>query len=213
MLEVLSAGFFLGIGAGVTCAFVCAPIMSTHIALHHPSVRKGLVMSAAYCLGRLLSYGALGVVLGLIGTRIPPLEARNLVYPVATLALGGWLTFYGLTVSAGLKPLMGPLACHVGGRRSGIVLGFLGCTLCIPLLLSLAYSVTLGGPVEGLLFMLAFGVGSAAHMMALGGVSGAFAQFGVRKSGVARVRRVAAYSSVVVGLVLLNNGLASIMPF
>lgn len=213
MLAAISAGFFLGIGAGVTCAFICGPIMGTHIALHHSSVRKGLLLSAAYCFGRLLSYGSLGVVLGFVGTQIPPLEARNIIYPFATLILGGWLTFYGVAVGTGRRPMMGSLTCHVGKKRSGIVLGFLGCTLCIPLLLSLAYSVTLGGPLEGLLFMLSFGVGSSAHMMLLGGLSGAFVTFGAKRSSLDRVRRVAAYSSVVVGLVLLNNGLASIMPF
>lgn len=96
--------------------------------------------------------------------------------------------------------------------RSSVLAGILGCTESVPLLLAIAFSVTLGGILESVVFMLSFGVGSSIYMLTLGAVSGAFFGVGLRHGKIDRVRRITGWACIVVGLAFVNNGLMHI-PF
>ena len=67
MLLNVFAGFALGLSLGGSCAAVCAPILAPHIAAEYRTLKKGLLGSVYFSLGRLFTYLILGVIMTYIG--------------------------------------------------------------------------------------------------------------------------------------------------
>jgi sulfite exporter TauE/SafE len=159
VIETTVAALVAGLITSVHCAGMCGPL--TCAALPRPS--------AAYHLGRLVSYGAIGAACGAIGER--PL---------------GWLTQSPLTVlpwflvavllamAAGIKPKL-PRPRFVqkiyarwrllaGNRplwQRGAVIGLMTPVLpCGPLYLMFGACLLTGSAVKGLEFALAFALGT-----------------------------------------------------
>ncbi len=188
MLSYLTA-FTVGLLGGVHCMAMCGGIVGA-LTLGLPSAQQGqpwraLPYHAAYNLGRIGSYALAGAILGGVGlasARLLPLQSVQTflqaiagVFMIALgLYLGGW--WLGLTrVERGgallwrkLEPLARPLlpvrspgaALIVGG-----VWGWLPCGLVYSVLIM---TLSAGGPLQGLLLMLAFGLGTLPTLLATG---------------------------------------------
>lgn len=156
LAAVLLGAFLTGLAGSAHCLVMCGPFAAA--CGRRPA---GL---AAWHLGRLVSYAALGAAAGLLGAAIPGPAWLS-------AAVGGALLLWFAAALAGLLPeprLVLPGFARAGrlleqGRGPaaqlafGIANGFLPCGLVYS---ALALPVAVGHPAGGALAMLAFGAGT-----------------------------------------------------
>ncbi|MFP4495672.1 MAG: sulfite exporter TauE/SafE family protein [Halochromatium sp.] len=201
MTGSLFTAWLVGLLGGVHCVGMCGGIVAT-LTAGLPRERRRQMWSQlssqlpfqlAYNSGRILSYtiaGALMGALGAVALELLPLHlAQRVLYLIAAgfmLALGlylaGW--WQGLTrverLGARLWRRIEPL-----GRRFlpvrhwsqalavGLVWGWLPCGLVYSVLI---WSAGSGGPLQGALLMLVFGLGTLPNLLGLGLLAGAAAR-------------------------------------
>ena len=213
-LEITTA-FILGLVGSLHCAGMCGPL-----ALALPGGRSGgasfLIGRLNYNLGRLVAYGALGALFGLVGQ---------------TLALAGlqrWLSLgAGVALLAGLigssryvlaRPVVQTVAWLKTGfarllqRRSlsallclGVLNGFLPCGLVYA---ACAGAVASGGLVSGIEYMVIFGAGTIPMMLGIG-LAGHKLQMGLRL----RFQKLVPVFLVVLSALLILRGLSLGIPY
>lgn len=206
---MVMAGLAFGIGVGPSCMSLCLPVLAPHIAIEHPGVKKGLLASILFSLGRLPSYLILGVVFGLFGGMI---VSEYLLTAPVTLVLGCLLVFYGVFTAMGYHRKIDSRACrYLRTGRSTVFLGFLASFKpCLPLLSAVAYSTTLGNVPESLLFMMSFWLGSSLLTVILGAATGGLGSIASVHITTERVRRICGIALAIIGFTLLAEGIAVI---
>jgi len=210
--------FGLGLAGSLHCAGMCGPIvLSYSVALRGPR----LGAHAAYNAGRILTYMLLGALagtagrgLGLLG-RLAGLASGARIFAGAAMILAGVLMI-GLVPSNTLARIgqrgimrrfshgLGPLILGPRTRHKvvlGLMLGFLPCGLIYAALLK---ALEAGDALSGALTMLAFGLGTAGALCAVGMLSSLAGAHMGRWSN-----RVAAVSVMLFGAILLWRGLAA----
>ena len=213
-MTALAAAFALGfIGSG-HCAAMCGPLVS-FMAPTHASWRARWTYAAGYHGGRLMVYAAIGAIAGAIG-QVAVVAGLGQVLAVAT---GGLLIWSAVGVmhprwwsgagarAAGIATTLlrrfrgWTIAHRLGGPvTSGAINGLLPCGLVYG---AVAAAVGLGTSIDGVAFMLAFGLGTAPALLALGLSRGLLAWVLP-----VRVRRLAPLALAVVGILLIVRGLA-----
>ena len=211
-----SAVFSLGLVSGAHCVGMCGPI----VLAYSLGMRQGRwAANAAYNAGRILTYmllgalaGTAGRALGLVGRLAGMASGARIAAGAAMIVAGVLLT----RTSGGLVKIQGPgiiarfsgaIGSLIRGPRAGskfalgLTLGFLPCGLVYAALLK---AVDSAGAVAGGLTMLAFGLGTAVALGAVGAAS-SFAGLGLGRWS----NRLAAVSVVVFGAILLWRGLAA----
>jgi sulfite exporter TauE/SafE len=214
-----SAVLGLGLVSGLHCLQMCGPIVLSY----SMTLRPGDAWRAhlGYNLGRVLTYSALGALMGAAGggmgmlSRLAGMASGARIVSgaamiVAGLLMAGFLPSNGLVeiqkngVTARLSRAIGRmlLSPGAGGKfRLGLTLGFLPCGLVYAALLKAMESATAWG---GALTMLAFGLGTGVALFGLGaGASFAGLRLG-RWSA-----RLAPVFVVLFGAVLLWRGLSA----
>jgi sulfite exporter TauE/SafE len=219
----IGAAFTLALLGAVHCVGMCGGFVGAIQFNRAPSVSPAQ-LSAGYHAGRLTSYTAGGALIGAIGgglyaTDVLPIQVFLLgLGSVALLAIG--VSMFGRSkLLKRLEPLglaiwrvMAPLARHVVPPRrplhawvAGVAWGWIPCGMVYA---ALPLALTAGGPLQGALVMLGFGVGTlpgllavdvgAARLAAIGPVHAANA--GAWSGGLrARVRPIAGAAIVVFG--------------
>ncbi len=206
--------FALGAAGSLHCVGMCGPIvLSYSLGLRGPR----LAAHAAYNVGRILTYMALGALagtaghaIGLLG-RLAGLASGTRILAGAAMILAG-ISMLGLFRSGSLvriqtsgvkqrigKLLLGPGAASKFGL--GLLLGFLPCGLVYAALLKALES---GGALAGALTMLAFGLGTAIALFVTGMLS---SLAGPRLGNWST--RLAAISVMLFGAILLWRGILS----
>jgi uncharacterized protein len=213
----------LGLVSSLHCAQMCGPLVvayslasiQTVPSSSQPARLSSLAGHLAYNAGRILTYCVLGAVAGLLGRsmtwmgRLAGLsQAASVVAGVLMLAGGlammGWLPRLAAlgqssvaATSRFLRPLRALLASPSISRRFtlGLALGFLPCGLVYAALMK---SLAAGTVAGGALSMLAFGLGTAVSLLAIGLVSTSF-RGNLWRWG----SQVAAAAVIVMGAVLL----------
>jgi sulfite exporter TauE/SafE len=164
---MLWTAILLGLLGGVHCAGMCGPLM---LALPRPAggTARFVAGRIAYQLGRVLTYCALGLIFGLLGTGF----ALAGVQRFASVALGvtmliGLLTSTKLLLAAPIARLVGKLRSTMSGlleRRSlsshallGTLNGLLPCGLVY---VACAGAVATGSLLNGVAYMALFGLGT-----------------------------------------------------
>jgi len=184
--------FLLGLFSTVHCIAMCGSVIGA-LTLSLPaevreSQRKMLPYVFNYNLGRLLSYGAAGVIVGLLSV---PLTAFNghlvlrylsiIVMIAMGLYLAGWFPKFahmerlGAPIWKWLQPIgqkLLPVRKLSQAFLLGIVWGWLPCGLVYA---ALAVAATVGEPVKASLVMLAFGAGTLPAVMGAGMFTGLLA--------------------------------------
>jgi len=214
----LSAIFGLGLASGLHCLQMCGPIVLSYSL----PLRAGQAVQAhlLYNAGRLLTYAALGALVGAAGGGVGALSrlaglasgariVSGAAMIVAGLLMIGFLPTNGLVAiqKRGITPrlssaigrlLLAPAAS--GKFRLGLMLGFLPCGLIYAALLKAMESASAWG---GASTMLAFGLGTSVALLAIG-MGASFAGLRLGKWST----RLAPVTVMLFGAVLLWRGLA-----
>ena len=206
--------FLFGLASGLHCLQMCGPIVLSWSI----SLPRGQAWHAnlRYNAGRILTYMALGAAAGWLGSGIGALGKVAGLAAGARIASGAAMIAAG-ALMIGLFPSNGLVAIGrpshfsrwigrnlLGPARKfqlGLMLGFLPCGLIYAALLK---AVDAGGPLAGALTMLAFGLGTAASLLALGTAS-SLAGFRLSRWST----KLAAASVMAAGAVLLYRGIAT----
>ena len=185
MLELaplLISALILGLLGGGHCLGMCGGLMGALTLAIPPEQRgKRLRLLLAYNLGRILSYGAAGLLLGLAGWAVAGSTAEVLMRSLAALLLiamglylAGWWS--GLTrieaLGRGIWRHIQPLTRRfmpVSSIPKAVVLGGLwGWLPCGLVYSTLLWASSQGNAVDSALLMLAFGLGTWPVLLATG---------------------------------------------
>ena len=182
----LWTAFLLGFIGSAHCAGMCGPLA---LALPQSGSTRAKFFTGrlAYNLGRLVTYGALGLVFGLFGKTVflAGLQ-RTLSITLGLSLLTGLLVSRRLALWRPVTALVNQLKAQMSGllrRRSftaltllGLLNGLLPCGLVY---VACAGATATNGAISGILFMAAFGAGTLPMMLALS-LSGKLVPFSLR---------------------------------
>lgn len=182
LVAPLLSALILGLLGGGHCLGMCGGLMGALTLAIPPEQRaRRLRLLLAYNLGRILSYAAAGLLIGLAGWAVASSPAATLLRVLAGLLLiamglylAGWWS--GLTrieaVGRHLWRHLQPVASRLMPVSSlpralllGAVWGWLPCGLVYSTLL---WASSQGSPGESALLMLAFGLGTWPVLLATG---------------------------------------------
>jgi hypothetical protein len=213
MME-MAVMFGLGLVSSLHCLQMCGPIvMAYSVSLSNP--RRMMAAHAAYNGGRILTYMLLGAVAGTVGSGIGMLGRMAGMAAGARIVSGAAMIAMGVVLAlpkSSLVQIGRPRVTQSIGRwitaprpgskfTLGLTLGFLPCGLIYAALLK---SLESGSALSGSLNMLAFGLGTACALFAMG-LASSFA--GARLGPWSN--RLAAVSVTLFGAILLWRGIAA----
>lgn len=184
----LPAAFIVGLLGGVHCIGMCGGVVAALTGSLDTEIRASrarfLAALLAYNTGRIASYTAAGVVLGLLGQQVRVLEPLN-GFPAARIFSGVFMLLLGVYL-AGWWPALRWLEqagarlwkrIEPFGRRFipirhtgqafvvGLLWGWLPCGMVYAVL---ALALASGSTLDGGLTMLAFGLGTLPLMLTMG---------------------------------------------
>jgi hypothetical protein len=208
----LAIMFALGLAGSLHCVQMCGPLVLS-FGLQMPARAH-----AAYHLGRILTYAALGMVAGWFGSGVALAGAMAGVQNAAAIVGGVLMIAAGMLITAPavrgnqlIRIGPGSRLSRVAGKllritsprgkfAMGLVMGLLPCGLIYAALLR---SVAAASPLSGAMNMAAFGAGTAGPLFGLG----VFSVTITRWIGL-RGQNWAAAGVLLMGAVLLWRGLA-----
>jgi hypothetical protein len=176
------AAFSLALVGGLHCAGMCGGIVGA-LQLNRPKEVSATRLAAGYHTGRLTSYALAGLLAGTLGAALyaadvmPVQAALLLVGSLMLLAIGvsmfgrgAWMRRFE-PAGAWLWRRIAPLARRVYPPRSalqalaaGLAWGWIPCGMVYA---ALPLALVAGGPLNGALVMLAFGLGTLPNMLAV----------------------------------------------
>lgn len=182
LAPLLLSAMVLGLLGGGHCLGMCGGLMGALTLAIPPEQRsKRLRLLIAYNLGRVLSYAAAGLLIGLAGWAVansPAAMAMRVVAALLLISMGLYLAGWwnGLTrieaLGRGLWRRIQPLASRLMPVTSlpralvlGALWGWLPCGLVYSTLL---WSASQGDALDSALLMLAFGLGTWPVLLATG---------------------------------------------
>lgn len=213
------SGLLLGLMGSVHCLGMCGPI-ALALPVGRFSTTGKITAALAHQLGRIFTYGLLGLIFGVVGKGFAMAGFQqwvSIVMGSLMVALALWPALHGKTysafapltrLSASLKKPMG----HFIRQKSApgfLVLGLLnGLLPCGLVYVALAGSLAAGSPEGGAAFMMAFGLGTAPALFLTVLASGFItANFRLR------MQRLIPAALVVVGLLFVLRGLGLGIPY
>jgi uncharacterized protein len=168
----------LGFAGSLHCLGMCSPLA---MAVTNLSTNM-IVNRVLYNGGRIFTYGLMGAVVASVGLGLPLTRYQNLLsilLGIALLVIGAAgissMKIFGVTKALGrLTVFLKKLFSKYLQRKSytstfflGSLNGVLPCGLSF---LALTYCLTLAGPFDGFLFMIAFGLGTLPVMLGFTGI-------------------------------------------
>lgn len=185
MIASLAPALLMGLFGGAHCVVMCGGISSV-LCGSAASAKSAPTISFAYNAGRVVSYAALGLAVGALGSLGASLDGVKFAFRAAAavcmlavgLHLAGLPSFVrGLeSLGAPLWRKVAPLARRVLPLRSpwqalaaGLVWALMPCGLLYG---ALALAISTGSALEGGATMAAFGIGTLPVMVAVGLVAG-----------------------------------------
>ena len=202
--------FVIGLITSVHCVAMCGGITLTQTLGKTEGGRYAALKPAAlYNAGRVLSYTAVGFLVGALGSAI---TFSNTAQGVLKLIAGVFMVSMGLNM-LGIFPWLRRLTPRLpaalsgkvharGAGRGPLVVGLLnGLMPCGPLQAMQIYALSTGSPFKGALSMLLFSLGTVPLMFGLGALSSLLSQRFAR-----RVMTAGAVLVAVLGLSMLTQG-------
>ena len=207
----------VGLMGGVHCLGMCGGVVGTLTfsldVKHQHSWWRMLPFQLAYNAGRILSYGVIGAIFGLLGMALgslaaflPVQQGLQIFAGVMMIALGlylaGWwfgvakIERIGQKLWQRLQPYaqrMTPVSNYRQAGLYGLIWGWLPCGLVYSMLIM---AMTAGGALEGAMVMLAFGLGTLPNLLLMG----VFAFYFTRLARNLWVKRLAGLSVIAMGL-------------
>ena len=214
------AAFTLALVGGLHCAGMCGGIVGA-LQLNRPREVSAARLAAGYHSGRLASYTLAGLLAGVLGAAlyaadVMPVQAALLaVGGVMLLAIGAsmfgrnaWLKRIE-PAGAWLWRFISPLARRVYPPRTGwqalaagLVWGWIPCGMVYA---ALPLALVAGGPLQGALVMLAFGLGTLPNMLAVD-----VAVHGIGRAGQAGAARSLAWVRPLAGAAIIVFGISGL---
>ncbi len=179
--NLIGIGFLMGLLGSAHCIGMCGPLVMS-LPISKKNTIEKIFSTSLYHIGKLVSYGTLGVIMGLFGKQFFIYNAQqhiSIIIGIIMLTYVAWvfvikskksfapLRFIQKPVLDGLRRLF--RSEHIG---SFFLIGFLnGLLPCGMVYLALTSSMATGSALNAGLFMLFFGLGTlpALLMVALGG--------------------------------------------
>lgn len=165
--------------------------------------------SIVFSLGRLIAYLTYALSLGVAGETLSG-GIQSSASPML-IGMGALLMIYGVSISYGhyIWPNVTSRICgHFSSHNSTFVLGVLmGLTPCVPLMMAMAYSLTLRGLLPSIAFFIFFWLGSSTYTIVLGAATGATGAFAIARMQVERIRRISGIALAAAGLLFFSEGL------
>lgn len=205
MISTLISGFILGLSLSLYCSSTCAPIMVPLVATSHRGTKNGLFAGFSICFGRLLAYLIYAIIIGLMGQLyITDVQKSFFINPF----LGSLFVAYGFFLSFGrrLWPKKVHSACsQFGFGKSSMAIGVLtGLSPCLPLIVALIYSFTLGLAL-GIFFIIHFWLGSSILLILIIGTTGYISDFIRDQEKIERIRRICGGILLIQGIIFLSS--------
>ena len=210
---MILTAFMLGLAGSLHCVGMCSPLVMAVTNLKGPQFVNRLV----YNMGRIFSYGLLGLVAATFGSLFQFSGFQNAISTAlgALLILGGIL---GLTtvkiplLTTGMLTLTGTIKKIFSKFLSkktissltlmGMLNGVLPCGLTY---IALAYCISLSTPQEGLLFMLIFGLATLPVMLGLTSIF----QIYIKKFNFS-FHKVTTVTMILLGILLISRSLLAV---
>jgi sulfite exporter TauE/SafE/copper chaperone CopZ len=211
--------FTVGLLTSVHCIAMCGGInLSQSLSERNgPAAGRNLVSYAnfrptvLYNAGRVISYTAVGGIVGALGSVV---SFSGAMKGAVQIAAGIFMVILGLNMLGmfGFLRVLTPrlpkfLTSRMERKKKGkgpLFVGLLnGLMPCGPLQAMQIYALSTGSPVKGALSMLAFSLGTVPLMFGLG----AFGSL-MSKRFAGRVMKAGAVLVIIMGVVMLNNGTA-----
>ncbi len=215
--------FVTGLLTGIHCMAMCGSFVVSYIAGGLGDNKGGgrhiLLQHVAYNGARIFSYTAVGAALGLLGSVFTiSLGMRGAI----SILAGAFMVLLGLQM-LNIFPALRKLRLHIGVRqpqnadlvgqsgsiRPALFLGLWGGLMpCGPLQAMELYAAGTGSALQGAIVMLVFGIGNLPVLMSFGLVTSHLLSAGRHFELKQRLLKVSAIVVIVLGLIMLNRGLA-----
>ncbi len=206
---MFGTGFLIGLVGGMHCILMCAPVMYTL----HPSRKAG--GQILYQSGRILTYAILGLLIGALGDGLSLFGwqqglsiAMGVLMILMTLIPGLRKKFYSLSIQNPLIKRFRRFLAGSGQARpalAGMLNGLLPCGLVY---VGLTGSLALGDTMNGMIFMLGFGLGTVPWLTGAV-VSSRFLPDSFR----IKASRAIPVLAIAVGVLFILRGLALDIPY
>lgn len=212
-------GLLLGFMGSLHCLGMCGPI-AFMLPVDRKNHLKGTIQLGAYHLGRIIAYTAIGLLFGILGKGLGLFGMQQKLSVVIGLLMilavllplnhkfGHRLLQPVFRLVSGIKTRLGK---ELGkrGPDTFLTIGFLnGLLPCGLVYMAVLGSLALGEPMQGALFMTAFGMGTI-PLMSSAVYLGNFAKTSLRQ----RVRRMIPAVVIFVGILFILRGLGLGVPF
>jgi sulfite exporter TauE/SafE len=179
--NLLGIGFLMGLLGSAHCIGMCGPLVMS-LPISKKNTIEKIMSTGLYHIGKLLSYGTLGVIMGLFGKQFFIYNAQqnvSIIIGIIMLTYVAWVFVIKSKKSfAPLRFIQKPVLNGLGKLfrsqfiGSFLLIGFLnGLLPCGMVYLALSSAMATGSALNAGLFMLFFGLGTvpALLMVALGG--------------------------------------------
>jgi sulfite exporter TauE/SafE len=167
--DALVKGLLLGLSTGGFCLGACAPAVLPYLVSRRWEGSRTVARHAAeFMAGRLLAYLTLAALVLWLGARVQasPVATRAAAVVMALLSI--LLILHGLSLSFPEWKACRALQRSGALRRFPFVAGMaLGIAICPPLMLALAYVLTVGRWGAGIGFAVAFFAGTSVYLVPL----------------------------------------------
>jgi sulfite exporter TauE/SafE len=207
----METALFLGLTSGGACLATCGPLIAAFLAAESNTLQRSTALLTVFLSGRLLGYLGWAVLSWLLGWVIYQSPKGFVVFSSASLVLGAWLIYYGISQpvlphgncpGSILKYLDSPWGTHQVFLRGGIW-GFLsGLQVCPPFLTAVSEAARTGSLGGSLLFFFLFYLGTGIWFIPFPFI-GTFGRF-------RQVAQVARFLTLPLGVYFIYSGLISI---
>ena len=216
-MEILYTAFILGLMGSFHCVGMCGPIAISLPLRGHTFLQKTLG-GLLYNLGRTFTYGVMGAFFGLIGQGFHFLGFQQSI----SILMGSLMIIsvilpmiFSKASPVNIEFLTGPVRraiqrlFRVRSYRGLFMIGLLnGLLPCGLVYLAVAGSIGTGNLLQGILFMVLFGLGTLPMMLVISGI-GNMISLKIRN----KLNKVVPYVVVLIGIIFILRGLSLGIPF
>jgi sulfite exporter TauE/SafE len=174
--QVLIPAFLMGMAGSLHCIGMCGPI-ALSLPVQGQSMAGKISGGMLYNLGRITTYGMLGLVMGTLGQSLQWFAWQQKISILLGLSILAFLIVPLVLPGKSLHPAISALMSSIRARlarvlgnphpaalySTGLLNGLLPCGLVY---MALTGAVITGGPIAGAVFMMLFGAGTLPAMFA-----------------------------------------------
>lgn len=210
--QVLIPAFLMGVAGSLHCVGMCGPI-ALSLPVQGRSTAGKLAGGLLYNLGRVTTYGVLGLAMGTLGKSLQWFAWQQKISILLGLSILAFLVFPLIFPGKSLHPVINTAMSGLRSRlarvlgnphpgalyTTGLLNGLLPCGLVY---MALTGAVITGGATDGALFMMLFGAGTMPAMFA----TTMFGQW-LKQPYRARIRQLYPALMVMMAILLIIRGL------